>query len=230
MNDNKEMKHVGKNAGLSDGVSRQQMGRPRSFTDTAAFTATARAIKKHGYSNLTVGSIAKELHCTAPALLGRFGSKSGLLRAFMEWGNRSSADHFQRARSEHTSPLDALRARFLISEINDSHEIGDALNHVNLLAFHVAAWADPDLHDLEVERRALFRDEIISMLEEAQYVGEIAGCQAANLGKTMLAAIAGTELQWVNDPNPIIGERVVEVIDDLVRPYLVHGAPEQQSP
>lgn len=206
------------------GNSGQPLGRPRSFSDTAAFIATADAIKQHGYAHLTMGDIAAELSCSAPALLSRFGSRKGLLRAFLEWGNRASAEGFRSAKENSSSPLDALRSRFRISNGQNAHEFGDPLTHINIVAFHAAAWTDERLHDLEADRRVLYLNEVTAMLEAAVRTGEIEGCDPTSLGRTMVAAIAGSALQWVVDPDPEdVGGQIVGVIDELLRPYLVDG-------
>jgi AcrR family transcriptional regulator len=173
-----------------------------------------------------MNAVARELNCTAPALQGRFGSKSGLLQSFLRWGTALVTERFRRVRRDHASPIVALRERFRypdIDRLQDDYEIGNSINQINLIGFHVAAWSDPALHDLEKERRQLFEDEIVALLTEAVENGEIKGCDPRRLGRLILAATVGTELQWVSDPDPVIGDRLVEVIDDLVRPYCVQS-------
>lgn len=204
-------------------------GRPRGFSDEEAFIATTRAVKANGYASLTMNAIAKELGCTAPALQGRFGSKAGLLQAFLRWGTEVSADQFARARQQHDSRIRALVERFRYPDdwvIDQHHEIGDLDNQINLLGFHVAAWSDPDLHECERERRTLFEEEIVALLTEALELGEIQGCDPRRLGQNILAAIVGTELQWVSNPEPVSGKRLGELIEELIQPYRVRNQSE----
>lgn len=219
MNGSKEMKN--------GEYPQKQMGRPRRFDDEAVFLATARAVRSHGYARLTVEAVAGELGYTGPALMGRFGSKSGLLRAYLLWANEASLRRFRRAREENPSPLEALRARFRIPTEERLDEVSDSLTYINLVVFHVAAWADPQLRDMEEERRKLFESEIASLLDVAQQTGEIAGCDVHRLGKTLLAALTGTALQWASDQDRVIQDRLVEVIDELVEPYRTHRSNDE---
>lgn len=203
------------------GNSGQDIGRPRSFTDDEAFEAVSKAIKSLGGSRLTMGAIAKQLGCTAPALMSRFGSKSGLLRAYIEWGNRLTEEAFERAMAENESGLNALRARFSSEQLRDSHEFSSSSTQFNLTAFHVNAWSDPELHDAELERRKIFTSNIVKMLEKAKRDGEISGCDPQQLGRTMLAAVVGAAVQWDLYPTAFSTDRVNEVIEELLRPYLV---------
>ena len=176
-----------------------------------------------------MADIAKELDISAPALMSRFGSKSGLLRAFLAWGNKASMESFKAAARDNPSPLEALRARFRNSERDKDHEFGDALNHINIVAFHTAAWIDPDLHDLEYERRSLYLNEVISLLTEAVNQGELEGCNPESLGRAMVAAIAGAALRWMVDPPPDVGGPIVSVIDELLHPYLIDTEPSGRA-
>ncbi len=201
--------------------SGNEIGRPRSFSDAEAFEAVLTAIKTHGYSQLTMTAVAKELGCTGPALMSRFGSKMGLLQAFIRWGNRLTEEHFEHVISSHDSPVEALRARFRSPEKSVGHEFSSQFYQLNILAFHVMAWSIPELHELELERRRIFATNIVAMLENAIRHGEIAGCDPKRLGRTMMAAIVGAALQWEIIPSVEPGNRVVEVIDELLSPYIV---------
>ena len=50
------------------------------------------------------------------------------------------------------------------------------------------------------------------------------GCDPRRLGRTLLAALTGTALQWAGDAERGIEERLVEVIDEVVRPYRPEGS------
>jgi AcrR family transcriptional regulator len=208
------------NKQTADGeASHKRYGRPRTFDDVDVFVATARAVRAHGYARLTIDAVAKELGCSGPALMGRFGSKSGLLRSYLEWANAASVGRFRNAREAHASPLDALYARFRIPTDERQDEMSDPARYINFLLFHVAAWGDADLRDLERARREMLEAEIAALLADAQKVGELVDCDVKRLATVMLSALTGVALQWASDQACAIGDRQAEVMDELLKPY-----------
>ena len=205
---------------ITNQFTRREVGRPRVFADDAIFAATARTVSRLGYARLTVNAVAQELGCTAPALIRRFGSRRDLLLAYLAWANTTARERFRWARETHASPLAALHARFQIPTAERPDEVANPTGYANLVDFHLAAWADPALREVEKERRELFEDEIAALLEEAHSAGEIAGCDPRRLGRTLLTALTGAALQWASDHERAIEERLGEVIDEIVGPYL----------
>jgi hypothetical protein len=130
-----------------------------------------------------------------------------------------------RARQAHPSPLAALRARFQIPTDERPDELADPAGYANLVLFHLAAWADPELREAERARRELFEDEIGVLLEAARDAGELVDCDARKLGRTLLSALTGTALQWASDHDRGIEERLAEMVDEIVRPYLADRVP-----
>jgi AcrR family transcriptional regulator len=201
-------------------VPQREIGRPRTYTDDDIFAATARAVARLGYARLTIDAVAAEVGCTGPALIGRFGSKLGLIRAYLEWANAVSRERFRRERELHTSPLAALRARVGIPPDERLDEIGDANGNANIVVFHLSAWAEPELRASEQGRRQMFEDEIVALLQAARDAGELIDCDFRRLGRTLVAALTGTSLQWASDHQHAIEARMVEVLEDVIRPYL----------
>lgn len=203
------------------GDSGQRIGRPRVFSDEEAFAATAEAIKKHGYKSLTMGDIAKELRCSPPALMSRFGSKYGLLRAYQAWGNEVTRQRFSTAREQTSTPLEALRFRVHGFRDEGLHEVGELDNQINILGFHVMSWTDPELHDLEAARRTMFLEEITKLIEESVASGELEGCDPESLGRAIVAAIAGATLQWIPEPEKDPRNHLLNVVNEILKPYVV---------
>jgi AcrR family transcriptional regulator len=215
---------VAKNMTTSEAPSRP-VGRPRTFSDDAVFAATARAVSTQGFSGMAIDNVAEELGCTGPALVGRFGSRQGLLRAYLEWANAESARRFREVRAAYISPLAALRARFHTLADDRLDPPTQSANHMSILVLHIAAWNDPVLQSLERQRRTMFEAELTLLLEEAQAAGELSPCDPHRLGKTLFAAVVGTALQWTCDRQGAIEDSLVEVIDEVVKPYrTVHGS------
>ena len=203
----------------------REVGRPRVYANDDVFAATARVVTRLGYARFTVNAVAAELGCTAPALIRRFGSKRGLVLAYIEWSNAASRERFRRARETYASPLAALRARFRIPTDRRPDEVADPAGYANLVGFHLAAWADPGLREAEKARRELFEAEIASLLEAAHAGGELVACDARRLGRTLLAALTGVALQWAADADRAIEARLVETIDEIVAPYRAPNLP-----
>ncbi|MEA2527193.1 MAG: hypothetical protein QOF73_4420 [Thermomicrobiales bacterium] len=197
----------------------REVGRPRVFTDVDVFAAVTRAITRLGYAHLSVDAVAAEVGCTGPALIRRFGSKRGLLRAYLEQANAASIERFRWARETQGSPLAALRARFRIPTDQRPDEVANPAGYVNLVLFHLVAWADPALRETETQRRRLFVEEIAALLEDALDAGELVRCNPHRLSTTLLAALTGTALQWASDPDRAIEEQLVEMIEEIVAPY-----------
>jgi hypothetical protein len=88
-----------------------------------------------------------------------------------------------------------------------------------------AAWADPTLREVEKGRRHLFEDEIAKLLDEARASGELVACDPARLGRTLLTALTGAALLWASDADRALEDRLVEVFDEIVGPYLAARTP-----
>lgn len=202
-----------------------QMGRPRKFDDHDVFLATARAAGRNGYARLTLGTIAAEVTCTAPALVDRFGSKDGLLQAYLRWCNDRVRERFQQVRAENDSPMEALKARFRIPREERIDEVGeDAKAYFNLTLFYISSISVPQLREQGLQRGRIYEEELALMLSEAVAAGELSGCDPARLARTLLATLSGAALQWVSDESQAIEERVLEAIDALTAPYRITPA------
>src|SRR5882724_1734919 len=86
------------------------MSRPRQTTDDAILQATARAIARFGPARLTLAHVAAEVGVAPATLMQRFGSKRGLLLAFVKQGSEAGGDMYAAIRAAHRSPLGALFA------------------------------------------------------------------------------------------------------------------------
>jgi len=93
---------------------KRNAGRPRAFADEAVFPATAHTLARLGYGRVTLAAVSAEVGCTRQALLRRFGSKHALVRACLQWIVTGTADVYRAIRTARDSPLQALRAHFLL--------------------------------------------------------------------------------------------------------------------
>jgi AcrR family transcriptional regulator len=209
----------------------RSVGRPRTFDDTAIFHATATVLAQFGPSGLTLGAVASELGCTAPALNKRFQSKQGLIVGFIKWSTERVQLRFDEMRAQHASPLAALRARFAMPASERTDEVADTDHHWNLDAFYATSASDPELLPLIVARADVFRHETAALLRQAAETGEIANCDPDHLTKILLAALCGVVyLVTTWHRNEIIEERLGEMVDDIVGPYRTSPRTGASSP
>jgi AcrR family transcriptional regulator len=198
----------------------RSVGRPRTFDDADIFHATATVLAQFGPYGLTLGAVASELGCTAPALNKRFQSKQGLIIGFIKWSTERVRRRFDEMRDRHASPLAALRARFAMPASERNDEVADTDHYWNLDAFYATSASDPELLPLIAARGDVFRDETAALLRDALEAGEIASCDPEHLTKILLAALCGVVyLVTTWHRNEIIEERLGDMVDDIVGPY-----------
>jgi AcrR family transcriptional regulator len=200
-----------------------QGGRPRTFQDVDFFNAVNRTIGKHGYTGVTLDAIADELGCTAAAVSRRFGSKHGLVRAYLEWRLESTARRYREARKDYASPLAALRVRGTIPAEERPDELGDPSDPtywVNRNSFFTAAGADPEFLAILRKHYQISVDETAGLLRDAIDAGELKPANPVILARTIISAWSGTTNFWGMDgPDGTLIERLGEIFDTIIDPY-----------
>ena len=143
--------------------------RPRKATDDEIFAAAYRVMARVGPAQLTLAEIGAEAGLTAGALVQRFGSKLGLLRALMAAFTGESPRMFEALRARHRSPLAAVR-----DYADCLAQMGDSPGG---LAHHLA-WLQLDLTDpvMHAELRAQSQaglESLRALLDDAAAAGEL---------------------------------------------------------
>ena len=143
--------------------------RPRKATDDEIFAAAYRVMARVGPAQLTLAEIGAEAGLTAGALVQRFGSKLGLLRALMAAFTGESPRMFEALRGRHRSPLAAVR-----DYADCLAQMGDSPGG---LAHHLA-WLQLDLTDpvMHAELRAQSQaglESLRALLDDAAAAGEL---------------------------------------------------------
>jgi AcrR family transcriptional regulator len=208
-------------------TAKREVGRPRAFADEQVFLATAHALARLGYGRLTLAAVADEVGCTRQALLRRFGSKHALVRAYLEWIVAGTSGVYRELRAAHTSPLAALRARFLMPVEERPYEVADPVGHGNILGFFVGARDDPEFRALLAQLMSVYQTEVARLVAEAQQAGEIGDGDPAAIAHVLIAATTGELLLWAADPSGSAVDRIARVFDAVIAPY---ASPEQPSP
>ena len=199
----------------------REVGRPRVYSDDTIFQATQVALTREGYGRLTLDAIAQEIGCTRQALVRRFGSKHALVLAYLNWSLGWVSDGYQAVRSDHSSPLAALRARFVWPAEQRPREIGDPNNQANILSFFIGAREDPEFSKRLAEINQVYLDEIAYLLQSAIDAGELQPTDPQLLAHLLFAATTGETVLWAAHPQGEIVDRLGTVFDAIVRPYAV---------
>jgi AcrR family transcriptional regulator len=198
----------------------REVGRPRVFSDDAIFTATQLTLAREGYGRLTLDAIAREIGCTRQALVRRFGSKHALVLAYLDWSLGHVANGYRTVRESTSSPLAALRARFIWPAEQRPREIGDPTSQANILSFFIGAREDPEFSERLAEINQVYEAEIAGLLQSAIEVGELrAGTDAVTLSHILFAATTGEVVLWAAYPKGDVVERLGQIFDAIVAPY-----------
>ncbi len=194
--------------------------RPRKASDAEIFAAAHRVMMRVGPEQFTLAEIAGEAGLTAGALVQRFGSKLGLLRAIAAELTTSSAQMFDAIRNEAVSPLEAVRT------------YGECMARMGgspgALAHHLA-WLQLDLTDDVMHRHlseqaAIAREALERWLAESVDHGEIVrGTDTSSLARSVQVAVTGSLLGSAFDELSATAAMRRDV-DAVLRPHLTRRA------
>ena len=201
----------------------REVGRPRSFSDEDAFQATTDLMIEHGAAGITLADLARILGCTAPALNVRFGSRSGLLRAYYTWATQLDRQRFAQSREKYPSPLKALRSRFLLPSNDELEQVLDCSSQAKMLSMFAEAQRDTKFAKLVSDRNAAFEAEIAQSLTAAMEAGELKQADAGQLAHVLFTGLIGAGYLWsVRQEGPVSNELGV-IFDSVLAPYVSSG-------
>jgi AcrR family transcriptional regulator len=198
-------------------------GRPRQFTDDNVFHATNRVLGRHGASGLTLAAVARELGCTGQALNVRFGSRSDLLIAYTDWAAARQMRRFDEVRAAHDSPLQALRARFMLPIEGREDELADGGAQRQMLTLFAESIGDPRLSERWAASGTGFRAAMTDLIREAIARGELIKTDPDQLSMTLLAAMIGIAVIWEPAYETPLVDTVSNLVDHILLPYLPKG-------
>jgi AcrR family transcriptional regulator len=169
------------------------MARPRTASDEDILRAAFVAISRLGPARLTLADVAREAGLTPAALVGRFGSKRGLLLAAAADAAGGDAYIFPGLRQRHRSPLAALYglAECLAGLYGETPE---AVAHT--LAFAQADLNDPEFHQHALTGSLGMRTGIRQFVRESIAKGELRPCDATRLAGALHATLTGSLINW----------------------------------
>jgi AcrR family transcriptional regulator len=172
---------------------------------------------KLGPSQLTLSAIGAEAGVTAGALVQRFGSKRGLLRALSSRFAEDTPKLFEGLRRASPSPLAAIFAYAeCIAGMGQSP--GTVAHHLAYLQLDLT---DPDLYRSARAMAKGAREEIRKLLEAAVAAGELkdsADCVA--LARAIQVTLSGSVLTWAFFKEGTASAFLRADLDGLLKPYL----------
>jgi AcrR family transcriptional regulator len=188
--------------------------RPRTVEDAEIFAATARAVGRLGPMRLTLADVAREAGLTAAALVHRFGSRRGLLLAFVRQGPSMVDDCFVAVRAAHASPLAALVAvaTDMAEHVRSPEEL------VNSLAFLQIDLSDPDFRKPALAHSKQVLAGYEALIHDAIDAGELAACNAPRLARAIQAVTGGSLINWAIHRDGRVAAFVRRDVETLLRP------------
>jgi AcrR family transcriptional regulator len=190
--------------------------RPRTVEDAEIFAATARAVGRLGPMRLTLADVAKEAGLTAAALVHRFGSRRGLLLAFVQQGPSTVDDCFVAVRAAHASPLAALvaAATDMAEHVRSPEEL------VNSIAF-----LQIDLSDADFRKPALVLSKQVlagyeALIRDAIDAGELLECDVPRLARAIQAVSGGSLINWAIHREGRVAPFVRRDVETLLQPLM----------
>ena len=194
--------------------------RPRKVSDDDVFAAAHRVMGRAGPSEMTLSEIGKEAGLTAGALVQRFGSKLGLLRALSARLSEESPAMLAAIRGGNPSPLQAVRVYAdCLAQMGESP--GGLAHHL--------AWLQLDLTDQDMHRELTrqgkeARDTLRRWLDEAVTAHELrSDTDTAALARSIQVTATGSLMvSAFETEKPTAAMR--RDIDSLLQPHL---APRQ---
>jgi len=187
--------------------------RPRETTDEQILAATYRVVSRLG-PNLTLADVGKEAGVSPATLMQRFGSKRGLLLAFVASGPQTLGGEFARIRARHRSPIAAVyEVAECMAAMADTPETLS-----NSLAFLQIDLVDPDFHRHALAHSRGMVAGLKGLLDEAVAGGELQRCDTTRLARVVQGLIGGSLLQWAIDREGKAADRLREDLESLLKP------------
>jgi AcrR family transcriptional regulator len=191
------------------------MSRPRTVSDEEILAAAMTAIGRHGPARLTLAHVAQEVGLSPAALVQRFGSKAGLLRAAASRGADRADAVFDGIRATVSSPIAALLQAMVEfgSGIATREEMA---NHIGMLQLDLT---EPDLHEQAVAQAQTLRNRIAQLVEEAATAGELDVGDVDGLAETVYTVYNGALVTWAIVGSGPLDDWVRDRVDRILAPY-----------
>jgi AcrR family transcriptional regulator len=192
--------------------------RPRETTDEHLLAAAHSVINRVG-PHLTLAEVAKEAGVSPATLVQRFGSKRGLLLAFVSSASGTTGLEFARIREAHPDPIAAIReAVRCFARMAPTPEAVS-----NGLAFLQIDLSDPEFHHHAYVQARDTVEEFRRLLNQAVKAGRLERCDTRRLGRALHAIMGGSMLSWAVLRVGSAESWMLADVDTLLKPLLIKG-------
>ena len=153
--------------------------------------AAHRVVTRLG-PNLTLADVATEAGVSPATLVQRFGSKRGLLLAFVSSASGATGQQFAQVRQAHPDPIEAIDE--VVRCYAQMAPTPEAVS--NGLAFLQIDLSDPEFHGHALVQARDTIDELTRLVQDAVTAGRLERCDAGALARALHAMIGGSMLSW----------------------------------
>ena len=189
--------------------------RPRKVTDDEVFAAAQRAMSRLGPAELTLAEIAAEAGVTAGALVQRFGSKRDLLLSLFRQAAGSAGDMMRELRTQHASPLAALRAYAeCMADLAQSPAA-----FVRNLAYLQIDLSDDEFRECLVRQAKATRGALRHWVAEAVAEGEL-DAEPHRLARTIETVVSGSLMTWATYRQGAAASWIRDDVEAVLAPYV----------
>jgi len=185
------------------------MARPRTVTDDHLLDAAAVAIGLRGPS-FTLADVGREAGVAAATLVGRFGSKAGMLAALAAHGTGRGTAAMRRA----AAVVPAGEAAIVAALQAGAAGLDDPATAPNHLAQLGADLADPALRAAVLTDQRAVHAEITRLVASAPGLGRAPS--PARAADALLAIWNGTLLGWSLAPAGPLADRIAREVGTLL--------------
>lgn len=175
-------------------------GRPRSITDDRILSAVATAVGKVGPVRLTLADVAREADVSTGALVQRFGTKRGLLLAFLR--SASPVALIRSTFAQHEDPLVGM-VETLVALAGPDRAPGEFANHLAFLHLELAD------EEFRADLRAFdagVRSELLSYVDDPALVD------------TAIGLFHGVQITWAIRREGTLASALRSSLTLLIRP------------
>jgi AcrR family transcriptional regulator len=189
--------------------------RPRTISDADLLTAAHRVVTRLG-PNLTLADVAKDAGISPATLVQRFGSKRGLLLAFVSSATGETAAQFARIRQTHPDPLDAIRD--VVRCYARMAPTPEAVS--NGLAFLQMDMSDPEFHRHALVQARDTLKQLRRLVEDAVKAGRLVKCNSRRVARALHAVIGGSMVAWGVLREGSAEKWMMEDVDTVLAPLI----------
>ena len=189
--------------------------RPRATSDRHLLTAAHRVVSRLG-PNLTLADVAKEAGVSPATLVQRFGSKRGLLLAFVSSATGETASQFDQIRGTHPDPVDAIRET--VRCYARMAPTPEAVS--NGLAFLQMDMSDPEFHRHALIQARDTLKELRRLVDDGVKAGRLVKCNSRRVARALHAVIGGSLVTWGVMREGSAEKWMIEDVDTVLAPLI----------